>query len=199
MSNPSRRCSSGPNRAATSADVEELLDHLRERHGLILAGRPEMGPGRWKHEPNQVGAYRFVDPELTEGTLRRGFELAPAVPAGFRRALFVMMVVTEVHPFTDGNGRVARVMMNAELSSVDAARIVIPSVYRTEYVSGLRRTSVSGGADVSALVRVMSFAWRWTAAMPWEDRAATEGLLEATNALDDPDHAALDGIRLELP
>ena len=194
------RCVADPvGRRATSTDVDELLDHLRERHRMIMAGRPEMGPGRWKHEPNQVGAYRFVDPELTEGTLRRGFELAPSVPAGFRRALFVMMVVTEVHPFTDGNGRVARVMMNAELSSVEAARIVIPSVYRSEYVSGLRRTSVSGGADVSALVRVMSFAWRWTAAMPWEDRAATEGLLEATNALDDPDHAALDGIRLALP
>ena len=186
-------------RRATSTDVEELLDHLRERHRMILAGRPEMGPGRWKQEPNQVGAYLFVEPELTEGTLRRGFDLAPSVPAGFRRALFMMMVVTEVHPFADGNGRVARVMMNAELSAADAARIVIPSVYRDEYVACLRRTSVPGGADVSALARVMSFAWRWTAAMPWEDRAATEGLLEATNALVDPDHARPDGIRLTLP
>ena len=66
-----------------------------------------MGPGRWKHEPNQIGTYLFVDPELVEGTLRRGFELVPSVPAGFRRALFMMMVVTEVHPFTDGNGRAA--------------------------------------------------------------------------------------------
>ena len=186
-------------RRATSTDAEELLGHLRERHRMILAGRPEMGPGRWKHEPNQVGAYLFVDPELVEGTLRRGLELAPSVPAGFRRALYVMMVVAEVHPFTDGNGRAARVMMNAELSATDAARIVIPSVYRNEYVSGLRRISVSAGADVSALVKVMSFAWRWTAAMPWGDRAATEGQMEATNALEDPDHAPLDGIRLELP
>ena len=186
-------------RRATSTDGEELLDHLRERHRMILVGRPEMGPGEWKREPNQVGSYFFVDPELVEGTLRRGFELAASVPAGFRRALYVMMVVAEVHPFTDGNGRAARVMMNAELSATAAARIVIPSVHRNEYVSGLRRTSVSAGADVTALVRVMSFAWRWTAAMPWEDRAATEGQLEATNALTDPDTASLDGIRLELP
>ena len=186
-------------RKATSEDGEELLGHLRERHRMILAGRPEMGPGRWKHEPNQVGTYLFVDPELVEGTLRRGFELVPSVPAGFRRALFMMMVVAEVHPFTDGNGRAARVMMNAELSATDAARIVIPSVYRDEHISGLRRTSVSAGADVSALVRVMSFAWRWTAAMPWEDHAATEGQMEATNALRDPDHAPMDGFRLELP
>ena len=186
-------------RRTTSTDAEEFLGHLRERHRMILAGRPEMGPGQWKHEPNQVGAYLFVDPELVEGTLRRGLELAPSVPAGFRRALYVMMVVAEVHPFTDGNGRAARVMMNAELSATDAARIVIPSVCRNEYVSGLRRTSVSAGADVSALVKVMSFAWRWTAAMPWGDRATTEGQMEATNALEDPDHAPLNGVRLELP
>ena len=186
-------------RRATSTDGEELLGHLRERHRMILAGRPEMGPGQWKHEPNQVGSYVFVEPELVEGTLRRGFELAASVPAGFRRALYVMMVVTEIHPFTDGNGRAARVMMNAELSATGAARIVIPSVYRNEYISGLRRTSVSAGADVSAFMRVMSFAWRWTAAMPWADRAATEGQMEATNALTDPDTATLDGIRLKLP
>ncbi|MYJ13136.1 MAG: Fic family protein [Acidimicrobiia bacterium] len=186
-------------RRATYTDPEELLDHLCERHRMIMAGRPEMGPGQWKKAPNQVGAYLFVDPELAEGTLRRGFELAASVPAGFRRAMYVMVVVAEVHPFTDGNGRVARVMMNAELSASDAARIVIPSVYRNEYVAGLRRTSLAGGADVSALVRVMGFAWRWTAAMPWEDPAATEGQLEATNALHDPDDAQLGGVRLELP
>ena len=81
-----------------------------------------------------------------------------------------MVVITEVHPFADGNGRVARVMMNAELSAVEAARIVIPSVYRNEYIAGLRSTSASEGTEVSVLMRVMGFAWRWTAAMPWEDR-----------------------------
>ena len=34
--------------------------------------------------------------------------------------------------------------------------------------------------------------------MPWEDRAATEGQLEATNALLEPDDTAIGGIRLEL-
>ena len=109
-------------RRATSEEPEELISHLCERHRMILGGRPEMRPGRWKLEPNRVGAYLFVDPKLVEGTLRRGFEMASSVPTGFLRALFVMVMASEVHPFTDGNGRVARVMMNAELSAVDAAR-----------------------------------------------------------------------------
>ncbi len=186
-------------RRATADDVEGFLSHLRERHQMILAGRPEVGPGQWKQAPNQVGAYLFVDPPLVEGTLRQGFELSLSVPAGFRRALYIMIMVAEVHPFTDGNGRVARVMMNAELSAVDAARIIIPSVFRNEYIGCLRRTSTTQADDVAVLMRVMSFAWRWTAAMPWHDKGATGGQLEATNALRDPDDAAIGGIKLRLP
>jgi len=109
-----------------------------------------------------------------------------------------MFVVCEVHPFRDGNGRVARVMMNAELSAVGASRIVVPSVYRDEYLGGLRPASLGEG-DLGALIRVMAHAWRWTSAMPWSDRAAAEGQLEATNALHDPITAQQTGLHLELP
>ena len=96
----------------------------------------------------------FVEPPLVEGTLRKGFSVLPRVRPGFCRALYVLFVVSEVHPFTDGNGRVSRVMMNAELSSVGQARIVIPNVYRNEYLSGLRRASAEGAT--SALWRASS-------------------------------------------
>ncbi len=186
-------------RKSVASDADGFLGLLRERHRMILGGRPEMTPGEWKQKNNQVGAFVFVKPQLVEGTLRQGFELAGMVPAGFRRALFMMFLVAEVHPFTDGNGRVARVMMNAELSAVDAARIIVPAVYRNEYIGSLRRTSTTQAADVAALMRVMSFAWRWTAAMPWHDRGAVDGQLEATNALHDPDAAAFGAIKLRLP
>ena len=35
--------------------------------------------------------------------------------------------------------------------------------------------------------------------MPWEDRAATEGQLQAAFALSYPDDAALEGIKPKLP
>ena len=193
------RCVSDPiGRSTTSDDSDELVGYLIDRHRTILVGRPDHEPGCWKTEANRVGAYDFVAPELVEGTLRKGLALASHVPSGIGRALYMMFVVLEVHPFRDGNGRVARVMMNAELSAADASRIVIPSVSRDEYISGLRRASLYHG-DLSALVRVMAHAWRWTAAMPWADRAAVEGQLEATNALQDPVTAREAGLRLELP
>lgn len=185
-------------RSAASTDTDELIGYLRARHQTILAGRPDKNPGEWKVKPNQVGVYQFVAPELVEGTLRRGLAGLERLDPGIARALYVMLLVSEVHPFTDGNGRVARVMMNAELSAVGDARIVIPSVYRNEYISALRRVSTSNG-NIDAYLAVMMHAWRWTAAMPWTDRAATEGQLDATNALLDSTDAQNSNVRLTLP
>ena len=193
------RCVADPvGRRTTSLDPEELIRIVAERHQAIMIGRPGMGPGQWKTAANSVGGYMFVEPPLVEGTLRRGFGLLPRVRPGFCRALYVLFIVSEVHPFTDGNGRVSRVMMNAELSAVGQARIVIPNVYRNEYISSVRRSSSQGG-EIRALARVLAHAWRWTAAMPWSERAATEGQLHATNALVDATDAQDSGVRLELP
>ena len=193
------RCVVDPvGRAATSVDPDELIGHLTARHREIMGGRADKLPGRWKTAGNQVGVYQFVEPDLVEGTLRKGLAPVGRLPAGLPRALYVMIVVTEIHPFADGNGRVARVMMNAELSSAGMARIVIPSVFRNEYLGGLRRLSVGDG-ELTAFLKVMTYAWRWTAAMPWTDAESTSGHLAATNALYDSTDAETSGIRLELP
>lgn len=162
-----------------------------------MVGRPDIGRGEFKVSANQAGAVIFVDPELAHGTLARP-ERGRLTSPGFARAIYVMIVVTEVHPFTDGNGRAARLMMNAELSSVGQCRLVVPTVLRNEYVSSLRRVSVNDG-DPRALVSVLSHAWRWTAAMPWMDRGATEAQLAATNALVDSNDAQRSGVQLLLP
>ena len=75
---------------------------------------------------------------------------------------------------------------------------MIPSVYRNEYLAGLRRASNHAG-NIDAYTKVMTHAWRWTSAMPWHDAVATEGQLMATNALLDPTDAEIGGFRLELP
>ena len=64
-------------------------------------------------------------------------------PQGLARATFAMFVAAEVHPFADGNSRVARLLMNAELSAVDACRVMIPLSYRDEYLAALRALSVN--------------------------------------------------------
>ncbi len=193
------RCVVDPiGRAASTEEPEQAIDLLRTRHRTLMAGRPDVGPGVFKDAPNRAGNTEFVHPDMVHGTLVRGLERAPELPAGLPRAVYVMVVVAEVHPFADGNGRAARLMMNAELSVVDQCRIVVPTVLRNDYIAALRRFS-NGDGDVTALLEVLELAWRWTAAMPWGDRAATDGQMEATNATLEPVDAERTGRHLRLP
>ena len=108
------------------ATAAEFLELLRERHAGMFERRPDGAPGRFKTAPNRVGAIEFVRPDAVVGTLERGFEMYRTLDAPFRRAAFIHFLISEVHPFADGNGRMARVMMNAELVAGDQERIVIP-------------------------------------------------------------------------
>jgi hypothetical protein len=184
-------------RAIVPTTGEELLELLSARHGAIMGGRPEKGPGQFKTKANQAGTYVFVEPGLVVGTLSEGFRYAAAVPPGFPRALYALFLVAEAHPFDDGNGRVARGHMCAELSAAGMSRLIIPTVLRNEYVRAMRQASRQ--ANFELYVRTLSWAWRWTAAMPWADREATMGRLVATNALMDSTDAEHTGSRLELP
>lgn len=87
--------------------------------------------------------------------------------------------------------------MCAELTVVDQARLIIPIVFRNEYQTALRNSSREGRLDLYA--RTLAHAWRWTAAMPWQDRTAMEGHLVATHALVDSTDAERTQVRLELP
>lgn len=70
-----------------------------------------------------------------------------------------MFMVSEVHPFIDGNGRSARVAMNNELVAEGEERVIIPTVLRLDYLSDLARATADGGP--AGLYRVMDFAQRW--------------------------------------
>lgn len=127
---------SGMRRVA--ADFETFLHLLQGRHAVMMAQRPEVQPGVFKHVPNRAGETRFVHPDYVLGTLRKGFELYRDLDPGIARALFMMFLVADVHPFIDGNGRSARIMMNAELVSAGKSTIIIPTVYRDDYLLALR-------------------------------------------------------------
>ena len=116
---------------------------------------------------------------------------------GLGTIAYALFLVSEVHPYDDGNGRVARAAMCAELSAAGQARVVVPIVFRNEYLAGLRNLSRDGRLDL--YVRTLAYAWRWTAGMPWQDRAAVDGYLARTSALVDSTDAERSGVRLELP
>ncbi len=175
----------------------ELIEILRSRHGTVFAGRPDTTPGQFKTRPNRVGPIQFVAPESILGTLDRGFGIYGGLDSPFHRAVFMHFLVSEVHPFADGNGRIARIMMNAELVSANEERIVIPTVYRGNYIAAQR--ALSSGNSAEPLVSALAFAWRWTAAVPWGRMDATEQELRACNAFDSDAVAEEKGVTLQMP
>jgi hypothetical protein len=184
-------------RTRVPADLDDLLTLLRAHHALMLGRRPAVNPGSFKLKPNRAGSTSFVHPDLVVGTLIEGYRYCEPLPAGLARAIFMMFLIGEVHPFTDGNGRVARVLMNAELSAVGEQRIVIPIVYRDNYLQGLR--ALSRNANPQPLIRVLDFAQEYAAAIDWSDLRTAERMLEQTNAFATPDIAEERGVRLRMP
>jgi hypothetical protein len=71
-------------------------------------------------------------------------------------------MLAETHPFNDGNGRISRIMMTRELLAANLSRIVIPTVYRDDYVDSLR--ALSRRDDPSILVRNLEFCQKVSAA-----------------------------------
>ena len=172
-----------------AATADEFLDLLRTRHRVILSGRPSSGPGLFKTRDNRAGNTHFVSFDRVRGTLKRGFDMSRAIRHPFARAVFILFVTSEVHPFVDGNGRLSRIMMNAELTATGQSKIIVPTVFRPDYIGALRRLSRDGDPDVlvAALMRLWDFS-RWLSTGDFE---TLKGRLESSNAFSDDEGSIL--------
>jgi hypothetical protein len=145
--------------------ADDFLYWLRSVNALVMQKRADKKPGEWKDKANQAGSTFFVMPELVPGTLREGFSRMEALSQPLARAIMTMFVVTEVHPFLDGNGRTARLAMNCVLSAERLSRIIIPTVYREDYLLPLK--ALSHHREAQPLVAALNRIQRWSAAFDY--------------------------------
>ena len=169
----------------TPSSPDELIDLLQDRHRILMDARPDRNPGMFKMQNNHAGDTHFVDCTLVRGTLRKGYEFYQALEHPFAKALFMLFIISEVHPFNDGNGRISRVMMNAELVSADQSKIIIPTVFREDYLNALRRLTRRG--DPTIMLRAMSRARQFSANIIGDNFEDSLKYLEGCNAFKDGD------------
>jgi Fic family protein len=62
-------------------------------------------------------------------------------------AAIVHIIFVNIHPFTDGNGRVARLLMNLALLQTGYNIVVIPPVVRADYIYALQETNKGNNTD----------------------------------------------------
>ncbi len=143
----------------TPKDFNDFEALLKKRHVTLTQQRAESLPGKFKLKPNHAGNTHFVHPEYVLGTLKKGFDFYQSLPQGLGRALLMHFLITDIHPFTDGNGRMARMMMNAELHAQGLSTIIIPTVYREDYLLALRALTRRNRAtpSIEMLIKAQKF------------------------------------------
>ena len=173
----------------TPSNPDELLTLLQYRHQLLLAARTSKKPGQFKDKNNRAGETHFVDHTLVRGTLIKGFDYYQALQEPFAKAAYILFMISEIHPFIDGNGRIARVMMNAELVKANQTRIIIPTVYRDDYLGALRR--LTRNDDPAVFIRMLQRAQEFSATLVAHSMEALENQLTQSNAFKEHDEAKL--------
>lgn len=156
---------------------------LQERHRLMLERRPEAHPGELKTTANFAGMTEFVPPGFVRGTLQEGSRLALSIPEGLPRAIFYAFLVSEVHPFDDGNGRLSRLMMNAELSRLGLCRVIIPTLFHPQYVDCQRALTRSDNPD--GFIKALACSASWCAGFEYADLPALIDALKRNNAFEE--------------
>ncbi|MET0265539.1 MAG: Fic family protein [Duganella sp.] len=178
-----RLATTPPFRNSPPVAGEDFLVGLETWHADMLRERPEVNPGKIKLKVNYAGTSKFVEPALVRGTLEEGSRLALSVPEGFARAAYYAFLVSEVHPFEDGNGRLSRLVMNAELSRVGLHRIIIPTLFHPQYVDCARLLTRSN--EPASFVAALAKMARWCAQFNYGDLDELIRALRKTAAMEE--------------
>jgi hypothetical protein len=134
-------------------DPTHFIELIKHHHKILMSAHPHILPGKFKEKRNQAGNTLFVEPTSVIGTLVKGLENFYLLQDPLKQALYLMFLIAEVHPFTDGNGRIARLLMNSILFSHHLEKIIVPNVFRDDYLGSLKKLTLQN--DPIPFIRTM--------------------------------------------
>ena len=138
---------------------ESLSEHtIRSIHGLVLKGIDDDNAGVYRKMNVVISGAQHIPPdavhvpEQMQALIRwhqeAGLSLHPV-----ERAARVHSEFVKIHPFVDGNGRTARLLMNWELMKNGFPPAILPVERRLEYYQALDNAHVN--KDYTAFMRLM--------------------------------------------
>jgi len=125
--------------AAAGEPIREI--DIREIHRLIMARIDPEDSGRYSTHQRTVAGSAFLFPSPAEIPALMG-DLAiwlATAPAGPETAFAAHARLVTIHPFSDGNGRTGRLLMNLLLMQAGYPPVVIGPEHRAAYVEALER------------------------------------------------------------
>ena len=126
-------------------------------HGIILKGIDDVNAGRYRHVPVRISGSPVVMPnplkvpDLMREFLRWLTARSSLHPVAFATEAHYRLVT--IHPFVDGNGRTARLLMNLLLLMRRYPPAIIRPRDRLAYIGSLERAQLGGSrSDFDTLV-----------------------------------------------
>lgn len=95
-----------------------------------------------------------LNPEAITDAMSVLFELLKSEPDARVRAVLGHFIFVYIHPYMDGNGRMARFILNTMLASGGYPWTIIPMSRREEYMKALEKASVLG--DITDFTRIIA-------------------------------------------
>lgn len=186
--------------AAASEGRDLTLHFVRELHAAICSSQatyearndfgqivhPTLQHGAWKQQPNHVRRHdgsilEYTPPEHVQAEMERLIELHdsmsdahPVIRAAWLHHCFIL-----IHPFEDGNGRVARALTLLVLLKSRYAPLVVDRANRSIYIDALDQAN---DGDLRGLTRL--FARLEIVALRSELERPAESTLEGAGAVE---------------
>jgi len=127
------------------------VEDIKALHRLFYKSIDETNAGIWRNVNVIVTGsdFAFPAPVELEGLmigLGRWMEIERETIHPVRFAAMLHLKFVTIHPFIDGNGRVARLLMNAALIQDGYMLAVTPPILRADYLAAIREYQQKGNA-----------------------------------------------------
>ena len=135
-----------------------MVCHL---HAILKQGTRQVSDslfnvGGYKTRPNFIGnpvtPTRTALPQDVPEFMDRLFDMCTKLEDEPYQIARVHWTFENIHPFSDGNGRIGRLIMFKELLRIDALPVLVHDAYRAEYVNGISKFPDEPGWLVDTLL-----------------------------------------------
>ena len=134
-------------------DNESLSERqIKNIHHLILKGIDDENAGRYRKEKVVISGAEhtppdpFIVPDKMEALINWYYEDGQKMHT-VERASRLHTDLVKIHPFIDGNGRTARVLLNFELIKDGYPIVIIKNEDRAKYYESLDKAHIAGDYD----------------------------------------------------
>lgn len=123
------------------------LDQVKQLHNLILGSAPDAG--LFRSQPVRIAGSDHRPPESWKDVMSamedwEGWSSSNEDGQALLRAIVLHTWLTHIHPFTDGNGRTSRAVMNLELIRAGLPSVIIRRKDRLRYYEALAESDLGG-------------------------------------------------------